>query len=417
VTRRYVTLGLPALVLLLALPGGARAQAEELATARDLEVRASDGTRVRVGEVTGVIELVPSSRATDRFGSVRVRAGLELDARATASSAIPAYVTGDIAGILQVAEASREVRLDALRREARGLRARLVLGDATLEDVPLGATDVRVTGPVPVAHAVSWSDAATALGAGTSRLCAEPGRRCVRMRRRGPLPALEGERRDGWVRIRAEAEGVTLEAWVRVRDVVPSEGALGGSDGQIGAISDGCPYEGRPALVAAGAPVHLRPDGPRWARVPRSPDSVWVHDTQPGTPWVEVTFARGVQRSFPSSTCSTGWVRREHVTWDVLREGVLTLAIESRDDHERVVVRSAPAWLQEGGLRAGDVILARLEREMAYEGTRLDDLRRDLGIGGLFRIERAGAVLEVRVPLAEGCEEPGAGQPAACRPR
>ena len=144
---------------------------------------------------------------------------------------------------------------------------------------------------------------------------------------------------------------------------------------------------------------------------------MWVHDTLPGTPWVEVTFARGVQRSFPSSTCSTGWVRREHVTWNVLREGELTLGVEVREDRERVVVRSAPAWLEAGGLHAGDVILARLEGEMVFESTRLDDVRRDLGIGGLFRVERGGAVLDVRIPLATGCREPGAGQPADCQPR
>lgn len=408
----------PALALaLLLLAAPAAAQEAPTATAVALEAVADDGTIVRIGEVTGRITVQPAATAAQRFGRITVSAGIAFVARARVDSDIPVYATGNLGGVLR-ADGARLARVDALWRQGDAVVGRVVLGDAVLEGVSMARARVAVDGAAPLPEWFSWTVGDMAVREGTTTLCAAPGRGCVRLRTLRPLPVTEVGRAPAWTRVRAAREGITLDGWVPARAVLHQPGAdIGWGAGRSGAIGDGCPYEGRPALVAGGTRVHLRPDGAAWAQIPANPDSVWVHDTAPGTPWVELTFARGVQRSFPRSTCSTGWVRRGAVTWDVLREGALTLAREDREDRVAVVVRAAPRWLLDGGLQPGDILLARIERGAEYAPHNLDDLRRALGIGGTFRIERRGAPRTLDLPLAPGCDPPGLGQPAACTPR
>jgi len=347
-----------------------------------------------------------------------VHAGIVFDARATAESAVPAYATGNVAGVLRITDGARIAWVTALHRVGSATHARIVLGDTTLEGVPLRMGQMRVEGDVPTLSSGSWTDGPRSVRQGATRLCAVPGRRCVVLRNTQPFPVQTQTHAGAWVRVRAVSPEVTLEGWV-ARSAVTQEpaSALGWGAGGAGAVSDGCPYEGRPGLVAAQTPVHVRPDGAVWAHLPDDPDSVWVHDTAPGTPWVEVTFARGVQRSFPGTTCSTGWVSRARVTWEVLREGALRLAQEPGGARVAVVVQAVPVWLRDAGIAVGDVILGRVERGQAIAPYDLDNLRRDLGVGGRFRVARGGRVMEVEVALAPGCRAPGMGQPAACTPR
>ncbi len=318
--RSLVLTSTLALASMLALGERASAQSPPatgpIATARGLEALASDGSVVHVGEVTGRITLSPARARSARFGRLRVHAGLDFYARARPGSELPAYVVGALADILHVADESREARLDALHRVGRALHARIVLGDTTLEDVPLQMASVLVEGPPPYAHSVSWSPGAVAVREGTTRLCSAPGSDCVTMRNEATLFVSELERRRGWSRVRAEATGLRLEGWIPTRALVTDILAVGhGRAGQPGSLSDGCPYQGEPALVAAGTPVRVAPGGPIWAHIPDAPDSVWVHDARPGSPWVELTLATGVQRDFPGATCSTGWIPRASVTW------------------------------------------------------------------------------------------------------
>jgi hypothetical protein len=348
-----------------------------------------------------------------------VHAGLEFEARADAESQIPVYAVGNlVGGILRIADDSRVVHIEALYRRGSREYARLKMGDTTVEHVPIAADHVRIQGPAPVPSSIAWSARSASIVRGEARLCARPGRRCVVLNNEQPLPITAEARVGRWTEVAADAEGVRLHGWVMTRMIGREAGGLGWAAGEPGAISDGCPYYGTPALVAARTPVHLEPDGPVWARLPAEPDSVWAHDTRSESQWVELTFARGVQRAFPGMTCSTGWVQRSTVSWEVLREGDLTMAREVRDDQEGIVLRALPPWLSAAGLRVGDLIVAEVERSAGVVPTTdLDGVRRSLGIGGLFRVRRGGDRMEIRVPLASGCEEPGLGQPAACQPR
>ena len=299
----------------------AAAQESPVATALALEAVADDGTIVRIGEVTGRITVQPAASAAQRFGRITVSAGITFVARARADSDIPVYATGNLGGVLRV-DGARLARVDALWRNGRSVMGRIVLGDTALEQVPMARARVTVVGDAPLPGCFPWPRADAAVRDGSTTLCAAPARDCVRLRAVRPLPVTEVGRASGWTRVRATRESITLDGWVPRRTVLQQPGGdISWIAGRSGALGDGCPYEGRPALVAAGTRVHLRPDGAAWARIPSNPDRVWVHDTAPGTPWVELTFARGVQRAFPRSTCSTGWVRRDAVTWELLREG------------------------------------------------------------------------------------------------
>jgi hypothetical protein len=310
---------LPLVLLLYATT--AAAQESPVATALALEAVADDGTIVRIGEVTGRITVRPAASAAQRFGRITVSDGITFVARARADSDIPVYATGNLGGVLRV-DGARLARVDALWRNGRSVLGRIVLGDTALEQVPMARARVTVVGDAPLPGCFPWPRGDAAVREGGTTLCAAPGRDCVRLRAVRPLPVTEVGRASGWTRVRATREGITLDGWVPRRTVLQQPGGdISWIAGRSGALGDGCPYEGRPALVAAGTRVHLRPDGAAWARIPSNPDRVWVHDTAPGTPWVELTFARGVQRAFPRSTCSTGWVRRDAVTWEVLREG------------------------------------------------------------------------------------------------
>lgn len=152
--------------LLLLLPASTFAQA----TARHLAVVAEDGTEVRIGEVTGDIEVEPSPDGRSRFGRVSVRAGLVLDARATERSQIPVWALGTAGPIVS---RGREARIDALRTEGTEVLARIVVGDAVLSDVPIAPGRWVVRGPPPVAHSVTWRSTRSSLAAGvtTSRRC------------------------------------------------------------------------------------------------------------------------------------------------------------------------------------------------------------------------------------------------------
>ena len=311
----------PALPLALLLHAAtSAAQETPTATALALEAIADDGTIVRIGEVTGHIAVQPAASPAQRFGRITVTAGITFVARARVDSAIPVYATGNLGGVLRV-DGARLARVDALWRNGPSVVSRIVLGDAVLERVPMGRARVEVVGDAPQPQWFPWPGADMAVREGTTALCASPGRACVRLRTVRYLPVREVGRAPGWTRVQTARDGIVLDGWVPRGAVQPHIGGdIGWIAGRSGAHSDGCPYEGAPALVAAGTRVHLHPDGAAWARIPPNPDNVWVHDTAPGTPWVELTFARGVQQAFPRSTCSTGWVRREAVTWDVLRE-------------------------------------------------------------------------------------------------
>jgi hypothetical protein len=420
-------LGLALLVLSLLEPSrSARAQgapsSPPVATAAGLHAIASDGSRVRIGEITGHIEVTPATRASARFGRVHVRAGLDVVAEAGPDARVPIYATGALGGILEVAEDARDVRVEALHRAGREVVARLVIGDATFERIPVLLAQLRVEGTWREGSSVRWAEAPRAIREGTTRICVAPGRECTTVRLRAPLRVVGQERRGRWARVRADAEGIGLDGWAPVRALVDDPDAMEWAEGRAGALSDGCPYEGRPALVAARTPVSVRPRGPAWAHIPDDPESVWVHDTVPGSAWVELTRARGVELAYPGSTCSTGWVPRASVEPDRLRERgpdgtALELSRETQEEREVVVVRAAPAWLLDAGVALGDAIVARMERGQRHESADLDGMRAALGVGGTFHVLRGGAEREIRIPLAPGCEEPGAGQPVACRPR
>lgn len=392
------------------------ADAQDLATAAGLHVIASDGTRVRVGEVTGVIEVAPTTRADARFGRIRVRAGLELDAFAGPDAQVPVHVVGEVASVLRV-EGAHAAPVQSLRRDGARVLAAIVLGDAVLEDVPVRVAQVRVHGSPRAAGSIGWRAGERAISARSTRLCRAAARACVRLTPRSEIPVTVLDERRGWARVSAEAEGLHLEGWIPASRLVAAELAAAWGAGAVGAISDGCPYEGSPALVSAGTHVSLTPAGATWARIPSEPDSVWVHDTRPDSAWVEVTFARGVQRSFPGSTCSLGWVPRATVTFHHLREGALSLRRASENERDVIVVDAVPAWLAAAGLARGDRLLAVIERGVRRDLYDLDGARSSLGVGGTFVVSRDGADHEVRVPLAPGCEEPGAGQPTTCRRR
>ncbi|MBN8616440.1 MAG: hypothetical protein J0L92_38000 [Deltaproteobacteria bacterium] len=393
------------------------ASAQRAGTASGLEVIASDGTRVPIGQITGEIQIAPTSDPNARFGDILVRAGLVVSATAGPDARLPAYVEGAIASVLRV-DGVPEARLTALHRHGSRLVAQITLGDAVLDDVPIRMRQVRLEGEDEADHSVEWRSHEMELASGTTRLCATPNRACVRLTTQRPISVTVVARRGGWTHVVAEASGLHLEGWAPTRRVAAGEGGLGAwGAGRMGPVSDGCPYEGRPALVAAGTPVSLTPDGAIWARLPDDPDNVWVHDTRPGSAWVEVTFARGVQRSFPGMTCSLGWVPRASVTFDHLREGALSLSLAIEGDRQVVVVHAVPPYLSQAGLAPGDRLLASMVRGQRYDIHLLDDLRYALGVGGTFVVLREGREREQRVPLAPGCEEPGAGQPAACQPR
>lgn len=392
--------------------------------ARELSAIASDGTTIRIGEVGGRIELVPARRGGDRFGRIRVHSGLVFEARAGARAVLPAFVTGSIGGVVEIAAGVSAARVDALRARGDRTLARIAIGDATILDaVPIEADTVRVEGAALEPYSLSWRhDGSHVLARGRTELCVSPGERCVTLINRVSLPLSEVRGREGaWSSVVAETDGIRLEGWVRTRRVStssePSGGAVVGALGIPGPLSDGCPYDGRPALVAAGTGVHLRPGGAIWAHLPDDPDSVAVHDTRPGTPWVEITAAPGVQRSYPGSTCSLGWVPRVSVSWDVLRRDGVELASGRRGARPVAVVRAAPAWLLEVGVQLGDAIVGAVVRGTTRPASNLDQLRRELGIGGTFVVERGGAERTVRVPLAAHCREPGGAQPSACHPR
>ncbi|GAB4195978.1 MAG: hypothetical protein OHK0013_02760 [Sandaracinaceae bacterium] len=396
-----------------------RAQAQEpaLATATHLDVIASDGSRVHVGEITGRITLTPATRRAARFGRVHVRAGLEIDAIAGPRAELPAVVVGEIAGVLTIVEHFRDARLVALHRRGRARIARITLAGATLEDVPLEPDAVRIEGALEEERSIGWYDMEEQLRTGRTRLCRRPGRGCLTLTLRGSIPVRVTERRGAWAHVTAESDGVRVDGWTPARSIGAQEPVESWASGRMGAISDGCAYEGEPALVAPGTPVSVRPGGPTWAWIPDTPDSVWVYDAAPGTRWVEVTAARGVQRDYPSSTCSLGWVPREQVTFDHLREGGLSLSRATEGERQVIVVHALPPWLAATELAPGDRLLAVIEQGRRRELHDLDGARGSLGTGGTFVVQRDGVEREVRVPLAPGCEEPGAGQPAACRPR
>ncbi|MCA9679602.1 MAG: hypothetical protein KC464_31510, partial [Myxococcales bacterium] len=122
-----------------------RAQHEGEGTARGLWALASDGARVHVGEVTGRLFIAPARSERERFGPIRVRAGLVLEARADAESELPVYAVGVLAsGMIETTDEGRVVQVESLYRRGRGRRdyARLRLGDVTLEPVPLDADQV-----------------------------------------------------------------------------------------------------------------------------------------------------------------------------------------------------------------------------------------------------------------------------------
>jgi hypothetical protein len=311
---------LPLVLLLYATT--AAAQESPVATALALEAVADDGTIVRIGEVTGRITVRPAASAAQRFGRITVSDGITFVARARADSDIPVYATGNLGGVLRV-DGARLARVDALWRNGRSVLGRIVLGDTALEQVPMARARVTVVGDAPLPGCFPWprGDAAVREG-GTHALRGPGGVTAYGFVLCGRCPSRRwgGHRGGRACGPRGRASPSTVGCLGRTVLQQPG-GDISWIAGRSGALGDGCPYEGRPALVAAGTRVHLRPDGAAWARIPSNPDRVWVHDTAPGTPWVELTFARGVQRAFPRSTCSTGWVRRDAVTWEVLREG------------------------------------------------------------------------------------------------
>lgn len=290
-------------LLLLLAPSTTLAQA----TARHLEVVAEDGTVVPIGEVSGAIEVEPGVGGASRFGAVRVRAGLVLEARATERSEIPVWLRGTVGPI----EAhGRVARIDALERNAEGrVFARVVLGDVTVSDVPIRRAHWEVAGPPPVPASVAWRDARQAIPAGTTTIFDAPVGTSMRITCAVPLPVRVIERRGLWRRVRAVSPRVTIEGWMRDPALVPSEPIMPWIAGEMGAISGACASEGDETVVAAGTPVHLSVDGPVWAHTPDEPTPMWVRDG--GRPWVEIHFADGMQRAWPDTTCSLGWIRRE----------------------------------------------------------------------------------------------------------
>jgi hypothetical protein len=155
---------------------------EPSATARGLEALASDGSTVLVGEVTGQIDLAPARSKGERLGVIHVRAGLEFEAREADQSGIPAHVVGDIAGVLTVDETTDVAHLDALRSDGKRTLARVVLGDATFDDVPISEKQIVVAGRAPVAASLEWERTGLALPGGTVRLCARPRSGCITIR-------------------------------------------------------------------------------------------------------------------------------------------------------------------------------------------------------------------------------------------
>ncbi len=408
-------------VLPLAVPSGrARAQG---GVARELQAIASDGSTIRIGEVGGRIELTPARSRDERFGRLRVRSGLLFDARASARTELPAFITGSVGDVLHVDAGVTSARVHALRARGSRTLGRIVLGDATLEGVAVAPDAVQVVGGPLEPSSLSWRRGTPrAIARGRTPLCVSPGERCATLVSRVPVPLAEVRGHAGaWSHVVAETDGVRLEGWVRTRRVTPSsdtdEDGLEGLAMHRAPLGDGCPYYGRPALVAPGTTVHVRPGGPVWAHLPDDPDSVSAHDTRPGTPWVEITSAPGVQRAYPGTTCSLGWVPRDSVTWDVQRQGGLTLASERRGGRQAAVVRTAPAWLLAAGVQRGDAIVGAVVHGTPRPASNLESLRRALGIGGTFLVERDGVEHTVRVPLAEHCQEPGRSQPSACHPR
>lgn len=398
-------------------PASAHAR-PKLATARALWAVASDGSRIRIGEVTGRISVAPAERPSERFGPIRVFAGLDFEARATDDSLIPIYAWGRLAGgILRVARNSRAARIVAWHRRNHWQVARIELGFATFDGVPITTKQVQVEGPVPVLASVDWPAGNAIIVPGKTRICVAPATGCVALVTTEPLAVTTRDNRGGWRELTARSQGLGIHGWVPQRALghsMPANAAFGGLGGPM---SDGCPYHGSPALVAARTPVHLSVGGPVWAHLPDRPDSVWVNDAHPRSDWVELTFARGVQRSYPGSTCSTGWVARSRVTFDVLREGTFTLVRTQRNGRTEIVLRAVPRWLARAGLRVGDIVVASMVAGSAVELSDLDKMRRAVGIGGIFRVLRGPRALELRVPLAPGCRPPGRGQPAQCRPR
>lgn len=289
-------------LLLLLSPSPTLAQA----TARGLEVVASDGTVVRVGEVTGDIEVEPSADPAARFGRVIVRAGLVLEARATSESAIPVWVRGRVGPI---AARRHAARIDALHVDAEGrIVARVVLGDVTLSDVPIRPAHWEVAGSAPVAASGHWRAAPTSF-VGTTAIFDGPVGSSVTFTSGVPIPFRVIGRRGRWQHVRAVSSLATIEGWMREPELVPSEPMSEWIDGEMGAISGACSSEGEPTLVAADTPVHLSVGGPVWARTPAERTRLWIRDD--GGPWVEIHFTEGIQRAWPDSTCSLGWIPRE----------------------------------------------------------------------------------------------------------
>src|SRR5690606_10451873 len=126
---------------------------------------------------------------------------------------------------------------------------------------------VQVGGGALAPSSLSWRRGTPrAIARGRTPLCVSPGERCATLVSRVPLPLAEVRRHDGaWSHVVAETHGVRLEGWVRTRRVTPSSGAdedednLNGLEMHHGPLGDGCPYYGRPALVAPGTSVHVRP--------------------------------------------------------------------------------------------------------------------------------------------------------------
>ena len=403
--------------LLLAGPGQA-----QVGVARGLSAVASDGSTIRIGEVGGRFEVAPARDRRQRFGPIRVHSGLVFEARADARAAVPAFVSGSVGDVLQVDPGLLVARVQSLRAEGSRTLARIVLDETvTLDGVPIAPDTMRVEGAAPEPYTLSWrSDAAHGIKRGRAAICVSPGEHCVTLATRGPLPLVEIRGRQGaWSHVVAATDGLRLEGWVQTRRIsARSEGrGISGGGGLTGPLSDGCPYSGRTALVAPGTAVHLRPGGAIWAHLPDDADSVEVHDTRPGTPWLELTGAPGVQRNYPRSTCSLGWVRRDSVTWDVYRSVGLTRASERRGERPAGVVREAPPWLLAAGVQVGDAIVGAVVGDRTRPASDLHQLRQALGIGGTFLVERGGVERTVQVPLAEHCQPPGGYQPSACRAR
>ncbi len=395
-------------------------QAQE-GVARGLSAVVSDGSTIRIGEVGGRFEVTPARNRRERFGRIRVHSGLVFEARADARAVLPAFVTGRVGDVLQVDGSVPLAHVQALRAEGSRTLARIDLDETvTLEGVPIAPDTMRVEGRAPEPYTLDWrQDAAHVIRRGRAVICVSAGERCVTLATRAPLPLAEIRGREGaWSHVVAATDGLRLEGWVQTRRIAArAEGGGSSGGGGLGPLSDGCPYSGRPALVASGTAVHVRPGGAIWAHLPDDADSVEVHDTRPGTPWLELTGAPGVQRDYPGSTCSLGWVRRDSVTWDVHRSGGLTLASERRGERAVGVVREAPSWLLAAGVQVGDGVVGAVVRGRTGPASNLHQLRRALGIGGTFLIERAGVERTVQVPLAEHCQEPGGYQPPACRAR